>query len=603
MKFRIGALVWPLILFSLPDCAHAQSKAAQDRFEASRAAVVKVVVEGADDNGAYKKREGTGFIVFSRERRTIILTARHVIGSNELRQSDNKDWQVVDRKIKRDIHIMIASRNGTLTQVPQSARLVPSTIPVDIAILEIRDLDALPSLSIIEAMSDFSRARDVVLLGFESGSYSLEQSLGDTSGKFRSAEEFETEKPSKPGQSGGPWVDVESGKVAALAQGENNDHYVSTPAFYASKDLKPLIDAISSPAAPGATAPSPPTPAALPPAASAPPPPNRATSTAQLPLPTKQSCSQIAARVALGRMRTAHPLSLGEECSLSPGDEFSECENCPIMVVIPRGEFWMGSPDGEDGRSRDEGPRHPVTISKNFAIGKYPIKVDEYKISEAAEATAKEGYCRKFRALVDQSSFKEDKNTSWKTPGFPQDGRYPVTCLNRGDAIAYTQWLSKTTAAIYRLPTEAEWEYAARGRSQTPKYYTVYYFGNDPDQMCQHANTMDQTTAWPQVRDAAFQCNDGFKFTAPVGSYLPNPFGLYDIHGNVLQWVADCYHSSYRGAPPDGSPWGNANCEKGVLRGGSWALFPSALRDAFRRSNDDRREAQFGLRVVRELKQ
>ena len=155
----------------------------------------------------------------------------------------------------------------------------------------------------------------------------------------------------------------------------------------------------------------------------------------------------------------------------------------------------------------------------------------------------------------------------WRSPGFRQTDREPVVCVNWEDARAYTRWLSKKTGKRYRLLSEAEWEYAARGGKRTS-----YYWGEASWKECAHANGADRTFK-KRYRNYPFKvasCRDDFVQTAPVGSISANGFGLHDIMGNVKKWVADCWNRNYRGAPADGSAWAGGDCSKRVTRGGSW---------------------------------
>lgn len=215
----------------------------------------------------------------------------------------------------------------------------------------------------------------------------------------------------------------------------------------------------------------------------------------------------------------------------------------PLMVVIPAGRFLMGSPENEPGRHSNEGPQHEVRIAKPFAMGVYTVTFDDYDLF--CQYTGREkpddgGWGRENRPVI---------NVSWQ------------------DAQDYCAWLSEQTGRSYRLPSEAEWEYACRAGTQTP-----YYTGT--------GITQDQ---------ANFKKNVGK--TTPVGAYPSNPFGLCDMHGNVWEWCQDIWHESYQRAPVDGSSWEDGNSEYRVLRGGSWFYYGrdcrSADRDHYGPSNHD----------------
>ena len=277
-----------------------------------------------------------------------------------------------------------------------------------------------------------------------------------------------------------------------------------------------------------------------------------------------------------------------------PGNELA-----PTLVLIPPGQFLMGSPASEAERIATEWPQHWVSITKPFAISRCEITRGQFRrfVQEEHYQTVAEktGGCYVYDAKT--KAWKQDKQAFWDKPGFPQDDTHPVVCVAWQDAQAYAAWLSRRTGAAYRLPTEAEWEYAARAGTVTP-----YYWGEDAEQSCRFANLGDAelTKLDGDARNA--KCSDGFMYTAPVASFRPNHFGLYDMLGNAWEWVADCWHDSYQGAPTDGSAWaGAADCDRGV-RGGSWNYIPQLLRSAYRgRSRPDDSDYIQGFRLARAL--
>lgn len=216
------------------------------------------------------------------------------------------------------------------------------------------------------------------------------------------------------------------------------------------------------------------------------------------------------------------------------------------MVVVPAGKFTMGSPAGEKGRDSDEGPQHTVMIPRSFAAGKYEISRDEY--ARFAEATGRgEGDgCSSWTG----TEWKKEASKSWRNPGFSQTERDPVVCVSWDDAKAYVRWLSEKTKKKYRLLTEAEWEYAARAGTTTSRFW-----GDNADQSCSYANVADLTAKDQFSSWTVANCRDSYVYTAPVGTFRPNGFGLYDVLGNVWEWVEDIYHDSYQGAPTDDSAW------------------------------------------------
>ena len=195
------------------------------------------------------------------------------------------------------------------------------------------------------------------------------------------------------------------------------------------------------------------------------------------------------------------------------------------------------------------------------------------------------------------TKLEKDQSKDWRNPGYTQDDPHPVACVSWDDAKAYTVWLSQKTGQEYRLLSEAEWEYAARAGTTTRRFW-----GDDGDQSCGYANGADQTTK-AQVPGWKFliaNCNDRYAYTAPVGSYRANAFGLYDMLGNVGEWTEDCLNENYTNAPTDGSVWTTGNCSRRVVRGGSWHFNPRSLRSAFRSGITTAvRSLNIGFRVAR----
>jgi formylglycine-generating enzyme required for sulfatase activity len=292
-------------------------------------------------------------------------------------------------------------------------------------------------------------------------------------------------------------------------------------------------------------------------------------------------------------------LSPERERALRPNDSFRECADCPEMVVVPAGSFTMGSRENDAGlRSRDERPQHIVTISKPFAVSRLHVTVDQFAAFVRETGYDAGAWC------FDASSPHADR--SWRNPGFAQQGLHPAVCLSWNNARAYLDWLAKKTGKPYRMLTEAEWEYAAHGRT-SPGDYPRFWFGDDENELCRYGNGADKK-AWDSIRApegvAAAPCNDEYAYTSPAGHYEPNAFGLYDMFGNARQWTADCWHESYKGAPDDGSAWTTGSCSVGrVVRGGSWRDGPDALRPTQRGwgGSPNQRYDQIGLRVGRTL--
>ncbi|MFC4308508.1 formylglycine-generating enzyme family protein [Steroidobacter flavus] len=264
--------------------------------------------------------------------------------------------------------------------------------------------------------------------------------------------------------------------------------------------------------------------------------------------------------------------TLGSGCASSAGNK--DCAECPEMVIVPSGKFVMGSDGSEFGHNANEAPAHEVTFAKPFAIGKYEVTFDEWDAcvaAKACEAVQDDGWGR---------------------------GRRPVIYVNFDMAMGYASWLSKKTGKQYRVPSEAEWEYAARGGTTTP-----WFWGNEPTQACEFGNVGDQTLKVEHPDWTLHDCKDGYAKTAPVGSFKPNAFGIYDTVGNVWEWVQDCYNETYEGAPTDGHAWLTGDCTRRIDRGGGWYNKPSAVRSALRYAGDDskRQNNTLGFRVVRSL--
>lgn len=237
------------------------------------------------------------------------------------------------------------------------------------------------------------------------------------------------------------------------------------------------------------------------------------------------------------------------------GSEFKDCDMCPVLVKVPRGEFTMGS----NANDPSEKPAHHVSISQPFAIGKYEVTTEQWEACVAANA------CKPISTIASAPK------------------RAPVRDVSWDDAQQYLKWLSKLSDKSYRLPTEAEWEFAARGATTTR-----YWWGEQ--MQSGKANCKG--------------CGEPWQSESPrtVGSFAANPFGLHDVNGSVWEWVADCWHSSYRGAPDNGKAWDEKNCQVRVIRGGSWQNDAAYMFSSTRFKYDASvRESQNGFRVVRDL--
>ncbi|GEM_PF-1486787 len=298
------------------------------------------------------------------------------------------------------------------------------------------------------------------------------------------------------------------------------------------------------------------------------------------------------------------------------GSEIRDCDTCPVMVLLPAGDFTMGVTAKEeedervpaDQRGRSD-PPHKVTIARPFYMAKYAVTRGEYAafIREMGERPNQAG-CWNYEQDNDKTwKWINKPQANWRDPGFgalSNPDRHPVVCVSYDDVRSYVDWLRKKSGRPdYDLPSEAQWEYAARAVRSTPS--PARYWGTG--QACDHANVSDATLARKLGLNASdagrfFQCDDKYPFTAPVGSFRPNGFGLYDMLGNVRQWTEDCWHADYKASPPvDGSAWTtNGECGRRVVRDGSWRDDPWSVR-AGRRGwdNTDIRDTLSGFRVAR----
>lgn len=264
----------------------------------------------------------------------------------------------------------------------------------------------------------------------------------------------------------------------------------------------------------------------------------------------------------------AHPSAVGEAAA---GKPFSDCHDCPDMVQLPAGRFVMGSPPDEAGRFGNETP-HVVEIAAPFAISRSDVTFDEW------DACVKDGECNGY----------QPSDEGWGR------GNLPVVNVSWKDATAYLAWLTKKSHRPYRLPSEAEWEYAARAGTTTARWWgddaRRDYANYGPDECPQ------------QTHCGGFAAGaDKWVHTSPVGSFPANAFGLFDMLGNIWQWTADCWHGDYQGAPIDGRVWDETSCDRRTIRGASWANVPSFLRSASRAAVPENLRANVvGFRVVRE---
>jgi len=275
---------------------------------------------------------------------------------------------------------------------------------------------------------------------------------------------------------------------------------------------------------------------------------------------------------------------------VSASGEVLDCPNCPKLLVIPKGEFLMGKNRSDPSGEPDEAPVHKVVISQSLAVGKYEITRGQFSdfVKETGYRVQSDG-CHTKRG----GWFHKDAKVSWENPGFAQIETHPVVCISWEDTQAYLGWLSKTTGKLYRLPSEAEWEYFSNG----PEINANSFKGDAP---CKLFNIADASTRHEVSGIQYLACNDGYATTAPVGSFPANKFGLFDTLGNAWEWVADCWNENYVGAPSDGSSWSKGTCDTRVFRGGGWNTSPKIINYAYRDRGDKiERYDDVGFRVVR----
>jgi len=256
---------------------------------------------------------------------------------------------------------------------------------------------------------------------------------------------------------------------------------------------------------------------------------------------------------------------------------FRDCPDCPQMVRLPAGSFMMGTPAEAEIRSGMPKPQagkaepvHKVTFARGFAMATTPVTVAQFRAFIDATGYRAADSCTSQHKYDGHFIYENAPGLSWQSPGFSQGDNYPVVCVSAEDGEAYAAWLSKKTGHAYALPNEAQYEYAARAGTTT-----AYFWGEERDaRACEYSNQpdLDQADALkaPAGPEYRFQCRDGFAFTSPVGHYKPNPWGLYDMLGNIWEWTADCWNDTYKDAPADGSTRLTGDCDARSSRGGSY---------------------------------
>jgi len=259
----------------------------------------------------------------------------------------------------------------------------------------------------------------------------------------------------------------------------------------------------------------------------------------------------------------------------------------PTTRIVPAGPVVMGADSQDVAAGSDEFPARRVDIKSDIAFGTTPVTRGQFAAFLRATDHEIAGGCW----TLTPDGWAIDDAANWRAPGFPQTDQHPVTCVSRDDTMAYLTWLTTATGQVYRLPTEAEWVHAA-GPSAL----------NRPSEtLCAHGNVND-LTAKNKVAKVAEHCDDGFLHTSPVANFSANEFGLFDMVGNVWEWVADCHNGGYADLPTDGTSQTDETCEAYALRGHSWTDPPGPVRLGTRYAlPPDARQSIVGFRVVRDL--
>lgn len=264
------------------------------------------------------------------------------------------------------------------------------------------------------------------------------------------------------------------------------------------------------------------------------------------------------------------------------------------LVLIPAGAFVMGGDGG------DELPVHKVTITKPFYLGRYEVTVEQFRrfadeTGYATDAEKGSGFQGAFGWDRDTLEFKMNDEYSWRSTGFPQSDSHPVVNVSWNDAMAFCEWLGRKAGRACRLPTEAEWEYACRAGTTTS-----YFHGDDAEGVAKVANVPDAAfeKQFPELK-GSIKASDGYIYTSPAGAFLANPFGLFDMHGNVWEWCADWYDPEYYARSPRHDPVGPATGEERVYRGGGWFNCARGFRSSSRSAGlPDNRHLTLGFRVA-----
>ena len=289
-----------------------------------------------------------------------------------------------------------------------------------------------------------------------------------------------------------------------------------------------------------------------------------------------QRCDGVEVAIGAGERRCLRP---------GAGERFRDCAECPELVVVPAGTFTMGSPSDEPEREHERENQVQVAIAQPFAVGAFAVTRGEFAAFVAATDYKLDEGCYFWTG----TTWEERLDRSWRSPGFAQDDRHPVTCVDLKAAKAFVAWLSGRTGKIYRLPSETEREYVTRAGTVTPFWWGSSISTDAANYNGNFAYAQGPKGEWRQQ-------------TVRVDAFRPNAWGLYNVHGNVWDWTDDCWNESNAGNPGDGSVRTMGDCTWRVARGGAWNYSPTYLRAAFRYWNlPDNRSGVQGFRVVRAL--
>jgi formylglycine-generating enzyme required for sulfatase activity len=481
--------------------------------------------------GDSTKLPGTGFIVKIDQRAAYILTASHVVEGGTAPK--------VEFFTQRDKLVSAQIAEGAEWGDAKGLALLIVPVPLPEGLTELR----------IDTNTRLDGGEPITVIGHPASGSSWAVSRGDINSRQGRVLYFSA--PIDKGNSGGPLL--LGGTVVGIVTNKGSTfgeavEALTIFAFLGGNDIYRAPSSSTSRATP---------------------PPSVAPAAAALPPPTTTTISAVQA-----------------------GQVFKDCADCPEMVVVPAGSFLMGSPESEQGRSKDEGPQHKVSIPRPLAIGRAEVTRAQFARFVADTGHKTEGGCYAW----DAKAFSSRADASWSNPGFAQSDDHPVVCVNWNDAKAYAQWLAKKTGKNYRLLSEAEWEYAARAGQTTARYWGETF---DPEG-CKYANIHDATAMKEAGWTSDARCDDKQAYTAPVRSYAANKFGLYDMIGNAWEWTEDCWNDSYSSAPENSDAWSKGECGRRVLRGGSWDGGPDNARSADRvRGGAGSRVVLIGFRLAR----